>query len=371
MPTAGLAVCAIVVAVVLFRVLQPFLFPILFSAMLAVLFRPMHLWLTQILRGRQRIAAATTTVMVLLGVMLPLFAALFLAGIELLEVGRELTQFTSSESGTDSANSQDGALAAMRSFSGSWLSDEQISGVGRRVSLILDNVTTAVYSRTQAFVADVVTFAIRLIVMMLGFYYLLADGGKVHQESARLLPLEADDQRLLFARFESVCRGVVLGTIVAALAQGILAGVGFAVVGVERIWILAVLTIFFALIPFLGAAMIWIVVVASLLLEQRYSAAGFLTVYGAVVISLADNFIKAHIIGNRTQMHPFVVLVSVLGALQFAGLWGIFLGPITVAFFYALLTILQQKLNPQLTPIPESGRESADLRTEASTGSDQ
>ena len=97
--------------------------------------------------------------------------------------------------------------------------------------------------------------------------------------------------------------------------------------------------------------MVWIGVVVVLIIEQRYLAAGFLSVYGTVIISGSDNLIKAYVIGNRARMHPYIVLVTVLGAIQFVGLWGVFLGPITAAFFYPLVNILHHKFAPPAADI--------------------
>ena len=82
----------------------------------------------------------------------------------------------------------------------------------------------------------------------------------------------------------------------------------------------------------------------GLVLEQRYVAAIFLAIYGSIIVSGSDNLVKAYIIHGRSQMHPLVALVTVLGALQLVGLWGIFVGPISAAFFYALLNILHRRL---------------------------
>lgn len=103
----------------------------------------------------------------------------------------------------------------------------------------------------------------------------------------------------------------------------------------------------FSFIPLLGAAAVWICVVAVLFFEQRFGAAAFLTIYGAIVISGSDNLVETHILHGRAQMHPLIALVTVLGALQLVGLWGIFLGPITAAFFYAMLNTLKKKLFEQ------------------------
>ena len=81
---------AIVIGVLYFRVVQPFIVPMFFAAVLAVLFRPVYVWLRERSFGHHRMAAAFLTIGVLMVIMLPLGAALTLAGIQLVEAGRDL-----------------------------------------------------------------------------------------------------------------------------------------------------------------------------------------------------------------------------------------------------------------------------------------
>lgn len=339
----------VAIGVLFFRVVWPFVFPLLFAGILAILFRPVYEWTCSICFGWRRVAAALTTLGVILIVMLPLSGVLVLAGIELVDAGKELVEVIDLPEDSQEARrlvdpEQVPWLAEWLNLIEARLSEEDIKQGRELFSNALLGVTKNLYDRTQSLAADLVTFVIGLVVMVLALYYLLADGGKLAREAQRLSPLEDEDGLTLFRQFENICRGVVMSSLVAALVQGVFAGIGFAVVGVERIWLLAILTMFFSLIPFLGAAALWICVAAALLFEQRFGAAIFLGVYGTVVVSASDNLIKAYVIGDRAQMHPFVVLVTVLGALQLVGLWGIFVGPMTAAFFYALLNILRNRL---------------------------
>lgn len=339
----------VAIGVLFFRVVWPFLFPLLFAGILAILFRPVYERTCRICFGRRRVAAAITTLGVILVVMLPLSGMLVLAGIELVDAGKDFVEAI--DLPKDAADAKRLIDAQKNPRLASWLnavearmSQDDIKQVRELLSNALLGATRNVYQRTQGLAADVISFVIGLVVMVLALYYLFADGEKLARETQRLSPLENEDAMTLFKQFENVCRGVVLSSVVAAVVQGILAGIGFAVVGVERIWLLAILTMLFSLIPFLGAAAVWICVAAMMLLEQRFGAAIFLGIYGTIVVSSSDNLIKAYVIGDRAQMHPFIVLVTVLGALQLVGLWGIFIGPITAAFFYALLNILRSRL---------------------------
>jgi predicted PurR-regulated permease PerM len=380
LPLLLLIAAALLVGAFFVRIIWPLVFPLFFAGILAVLFRPAHLGMVRLCRGHRRIAAALTTLAVFLLLMLPLTGVLLLAGMELVDVGRDVVVLVDSlrtpaeHEGTGTAadvgeRSPDSLPARLSDYVNRslmpYLAPAELEQLEDLATSAIPALTRAIYERTRSLFGEVVSLTVGVVITLLGLYYLLADGDKLAALVERLSPLERDDQRILFEQFENVCRGVVIGTVAAGLVQGTLAGLGFAILGVDRIWLLAVLTMSASLIPFVGAATIWIVVAIGLVLEERYVAAGLLTVYGTVVISQSDNLIRAYIIGNRAQMHPFIVLVTVLGAIQFVGLWGVFLGPITAAFFYSLVNILHQKFAP-----PATETEHTPEAPEASTGPD-
>jgi predicted PurR-regulated permease PerM len=103
-----------------------------------------------------------------------------------------------------------------------------------------------------------------------------------------------------------------------------------------------------------GAGAVCTCVVVGLALSDRYWAAAGLAAYSVVLVGTADNLIKAHMLHGTAKLHPLVALISVLGALKLIGLWGVFVGPMVAAFFYALLNILRNRL------LESSGPDSAE-----------
>lgn len=93
----------------------------------------------------------------------------------------------------------------------------------------------------------------------------------------------------------------------------------------------------------MSVAAIWGSVALWLLVEGRYAAAIGLVAYGSAVISTSDNLVRAHVIGHQASLHPLVSLITVLGAVKLMGLWGVFVGPMVAAFFFALLTIVHER----------------------------
>lgn len=160
-----------------------------------------------------------------------------------------------------------------------------------------------------------------------------------------LSPLDDRYERELLIEFDKVSRAVVLATFLSALAQGVLATIGYYFAGIESIVLLFLLTSFMALIPFLGAASVWVPCCLWLaFVQDDLTAAIALGVYGAIVVSMVDNIIKPLVLKGQSNLHPLLALLSVLGGVQVFGPIGIMMGPMIVVFLQTLLEILNREL---------------------------
>lgn len=325
----------IAVGVFFFHVVQPFLLPLFLAAVLALLFRPVHLWCTRSFNGHRHVAAAVVTVTVLLLGLLPLSGALFLVGQELFASGQELVEvdWRSQPLVADILD-----FVERHSDHREWLRWQESGATA------VQSLTQVVYGRTRALVSSVVGFLVGLGIVALGLFYFLADGPALLQTLQRLSPLDDEDEQALFEEFDRVCRGVVLASVVTALTQAVLAGIGFAMMGIDRVWLLSGLTLFSSLIPFLGSAAVWLAVAAWLAVHGDYWTAAGICVWGGAVVSTSDNLIRAYVLHGAVNLHPLLALIGVLGGLRVVGLAGVLIGPIVAAFFYALLSILHERL---------------------------
>ena len=175
-------------------------------------------------------------------------------------------------------------------------------------------------------------------------YFLFADGPQIAKQLMALSPLEDRYEQQLLEEFSRVARAVVSGSVAAAFAQGVLAGVGFRIAGLQSVFLLTALTALTAMIPFLGAAMVWLPASLWLIfIDDRPTAGIMLMIYGAGVISTIDNVIKPWVLHDRSAMHPLAALIGVLGGVQALGPLGVFVGPIVVAFLQTLLGLLHRE----------------------------
>ncbi len=183
-------------------------------------------------------------------------------------------------------------------------------------------------------------------IMTLSLFYFLKDGPVMVQTLMRLSPMDDNYERELLEEFETVSRAVVLATLLSAAAQAALGAIAYFFAGFESIFLLTSLTFLLALVPFVGAAAVWMPACLWLaFVEQRFVAAGVLLVFGGVVISMVDNIVKPMVLHGQSNLHPLLALLSVLGGVQALGPIGILVGPMVVSFLQALLNILRSELN--------------------------
>jgi predicted PurR-regulated permease PerM len=183
-------------------------------------------------------------------------------------------------------------------------------------------------------------------IMLISLYFFMLDGPAMVESFKGLSPLDDEHEQELVGEFGRVSRAVVVATLLSALTQGLLAGIGFYFVGLDSIFLLTLLSAVLAMVPFVGAAAVWIP--CSLYLyffDNNLPAAIGLAIYGAAVISMADNFIKPYILHGETNLHPLLALLSVIGGVAALGPIGILIGPMVVVFLQTLLKILQRELS--------------------------
>jgi predicted PurR-regulated permease PerM len=327
-----LVVLVLLFGLLFFEVMAGFLVPLFLAVLLAVLCRPLHHWIRLQLKGRVRVAAALTTLAVLLIVFTPV----------LLITLRTIAEARAIVDNQDFKLDQDDL-------------GRFVTGVNERTGLelnakeIQNNVVDwghrtlgAIATRTPGFLGELL---LGLGIMTISLYYFLADGDQMVIGVGRLLPLEMTHQQRLLDEFGSISRAVAAATLLSALAQGLLAGVGYYFAGVPSVFLLTMLTILAGMIPFVGATIVWLPAVLWLgFFADRWGAAIFLAAWGAIAVSMVDNLVKPLILHGQSNLHPLLALLSVLGGVEALGPIGIFVGPMAVVFLQAGLKMLNTEI---------------------------
>ena len=217
--------------------------------------------------------------------------------------------------------------------------------------LVEESQPILAYARDQLFElgASTTVFLIRILlgiaITVISLYFFLLDGPGMIQSIKTLSPIDDLHEEELIDEFGQVSRAIVLATLLSALVQGILGGAGYYFAGLDSIFLLAMLTSCLALVPFVGAASVWIPCCLYLyFVDHSLAAAIGLAIYGIAVISFADNIIKPLVLHGQSNMHPLIALLSILGGIATMGPIGLLIGPMVVAFLQTLLKILRREL---------------------------
>jgi predicted PurR-regulated permease PerM len=345
------------------QVMAGFLLPLFLALLLVVIFGPLHDWFQKKCAGHDRIAALLTTGSILLLVLIPLLLLGVEAAYDAQSVYRDVTKSESSKGSRPAHDPSHQASAADLTALVHW-STEKAVDLGGYLGMDLNrkDLEASVGDRVRQFLAPLALRTtqflgetlVSLFVMVLATYYFFADGPAMVQSLLRLSPIQGGRTQELIDQFDSVTRAVVMATLLSAFAQGLLAGAGYYVAGVGSVFLLTALTMLFTLVPFVGAAIIWVPVCLWLFaVEGRTLAAVFLAIYCIAVLSIVDNLVKPMVLRGRSNLHPLLALLSVLGGVKVLGAVGILVGPMVVAFLQTLLEMVHTEINSMARHSPE------------------
>ena len=320
-----------------YRIIEPFLGPLLWAIFFAFLLGPTHIRLTRKLRNRADHSALLLTTAALLALAGPLAA---LGGAFIYQAS-SLLQYLQGFLGNQA---HDGLqqLTQHPQLQGLWHWLHQTLGIS--TVQLRDWAGEATHSLLQLlanlsgqlFLGALGTVAGLCLTVFL-MYFFIRDGTSMLRGTRDLIPMPAEKRNALFVHLAAVTRAVVFGTGLTALIQGALVGIAFLIVSLPSPLVFGVLAALLALLPFAGTALIWLPAVVILAVQDRWIAAVFMLVWGALLVSMIDNFLKPLLISGRAEVSTLTVFIGVLGGVSAFGAIGLFMGPVVLALAVALI----------------------------------
>lgn len=194
------------------------------------------------------------------------------------------------------------------------------------------------------FLGGISRYMLNLGLILVTVFFCFRDGEEaIRQFRLGLIHFLGKYQEVYLQAVGDTTRAVVYGLVLAALGQGTLAGIGYAVAGVKAPVLFGAITALFALVP-MGATLVWFPLGISLLLSgQTWPGIGLL-LWGFLAVSTVDNVIRPVIISGASRVPFLVVLFGVLGGLTAFGAVGLFLGPVILS---VLLSVWQAWIKQQ------------------------
>jgi predicted PurR-regulated permease PerM len=312
-------------------ILLPFYGAVLWGAVIAVLFVPLHRRLLASMPQRRNLAALSTVLIIIAIVILPLT----LIGASLAQ--EALGAFQKVESGDlDLVRLFQQVHDALPAWAINLLDRLDIASLGavqEKISAGLMMGSQYIATQVLSIGQSTLEFVANLFVMLYLLFFLLRDEDALSQRIRDAIPLHAEQKRAFLLKFTTVIRATVKGDMLVALLQGTLGGLIFWFLGISSPVLWGVVMAFFSLLPAIGAGLIWIPVAAYLLATGAVWQGVVLIAFGALIIGLVDNFLRPILVGKDTKMPDYVVLISTLGGIATFGLNGFVIGPVIAAMF--------------------------------------
>lgn len=339
-----LAVIIVLGIIIFFRIL-PFLSGILGAGTIYILVRKQMFYLVEKRRFNKKLGALLITLEVILVFLIPLSALIWLGITQIqslnfetkfiIEPIEEFVRFIKTKTGFNI------------------LSSESLS------------IFASIFSKLgEKIMSGISGFTVNIVMLVFILFFLLLGGRAMEQYIQDLLPFSEKNKRTLILNTHLIIRSNALGIPLLALIQGFIAFIGYNIFGLSNPLVLALLTAFASIIPIVGTALVWVPCVAYLALHTDWFNTIGLTLYGSIVISQSDNLIRFMLQKKMADIHPLITVFGVIVGLQLFSFIGVILGPALLSFLILCIDIfkkdylksrkIKKEVEPPVDPTPES-----------------
>jgi predicted PurR-regulated permease PerM len=326
--TAGLLAGLVLLG---FRVMEHFIVPVVWAAILAFVTWPAYLGLLRACRGRRVVAALLMTAAVSLAVIAPIAWLALVLRIELVHLWHDTQALLAG-----------GVQLPPAVLKLPWVG-EQLRDLAARAAqdprvlgLELQRVTDHSFDQIARLVGGIGREALKMAFTAVSLFFVYKDGQRVAGQLTQALEQMLGPRIHNYLRaIEQTVKAVVYGLVLTALVQGVLVGLGYLVAGVGAPVFLAALTTVCGLIPFAAPA-VWGGICVWLFVKGSTAAAIGLLIWGALVLAWTDHIVRPFLISREAEIPFLIVLFGVLGGLASFGLVGLFVGPVILAVLLAI-----------------------------------
>jgi len=320
-------ILAVLAGTLTFFIFQPYLSALFLAVIFAIVFRPLNDFFLKLVRGRGGVAALFSVGVLIVAIVVPVcFFGFF--------IFKDAQAFYLSIANGEQSSVLTTATAFVESVVGRFF-----PGFSLDVTEYLKQGLSILVSNLGAIFGTLFTVVLQLFLMLLGVFYFLKDGAKFREQIIIISPLSDVYDKTILGKLEVAINSVVKGSLLVALIQGVLSGIGFALFGVPSPMLWGALAGLAALVPGVGTSLVIIPAIIYLFFFKGGIFALGLLVWGALAVGLIDNILSPFLIERGLKVHPFLILLSVLGGLVLFGPVGFIAGPVALALLFALLDI--------------------------------
>lgn len=309
------------------EIISPFVSALALAAIIVTICYPLYERIQKHMPHQNAsLAAFVTTILVLLIVIFPLLFITSSLVNEALDVYRIVN---SGQLGLESY------LSEVESMGQTFL-----PGFELNITEYLRQATAWFAGNLAAIFAGTASTIFLFFIAIIGSFYFFKDGKYFTRQLVHLSPLPDEEDELILKRLAVAVRSVATGTVLVALIQGILTAVGLWFLGgFERSVLWGTFAALGALVPGVGTSIVFVPAIGYLLFTGAYLQAILIALWAALAVGLIDNLLGPYFMSRGNSMHPFLILLSVLGGIALFGPIGFIVGPVILSFFIVMLEL--------------------------------
>ncbi|MFA6463559.1 MAG: AI-2E family transporter [Candidatus Paceibacterota bacterium] len=318
-----------------FSILAPYLQVLSLALVFAVIFEPLYKKIQKIMGGWNSVAAMITVTLIIIVVLIPIILyGMALSG----EIRNLYTSFFTSNNSTDLISTFTTNANIFIQKHSPFAYQAPVFDVSQTQEYIF-SVFAWVRGHFGDIFSGLTTFFIDLLLLIVSFYFLLRDGEILKKFVVNISPFNDQRDEEILGRLKKAIMSVVKGSLLIALVQGFLTGLGFYMFGIPSALLWGGVAAIASLVPSVGTSLV--IVPGIIYLFATGQTAGWigLLIWSIMSVSFIDNILASYLVGRGARVHPLLVLLSALGGISYFGPLGFIFGPVIVSFLFALFDI--------------------------------
>lgn len=312
----------ILLGYLVFVIVAPFIRPLAWSAVMAIFFYPLYLWVEKHMRPTY--AALLSTLGVTLLLIVPVLLVLLYASKEAIDGSAKIQGMIN------------GGAAALPTHFIDWL-QARLPDSLQNIDLMgplrqgAERIASYLASSLGGLVKNLFAFFVSLFIVLFAMFFMFRDGQSILRAARHLIPFDPEIQESMLGESRDLIFASVAVALLIAAIQGTLGGIAFGLTGLPAPVFMGVLIAFFSIVPVVGSALIWFPAAVWLAVSGQWGKAIVVAAICGGVAGVADNLVRPLLLRNRTRLNDLLLFISILGGLEAFGLLGLVVGPTIVA----------------------------------------
>jgi predicted PurR-regulated permease PerM len=209
-----------------------------------------------------------------------------------------------------------------------------------KITQLISNFSNNLAQLFSSTINSIVMF----VLMIFSLFFLLKDGEKWEKGFVNIFPLSDNNVIEILTNLKKSINRIFRGSFIIAIAQGILAWIGFTVFGLPNAIIWTIVTAIASFVPTIGTSVVTIPAILFLFFTGMHLQALGLLIWSVIIVGTIDNILAPYVISKDTEIPSLFILFAILGGVALLGPLGILIGPLAVSLLYSLVAIYKREI---------------------------